>query len=239
LQLADIVAAKTLHGSRGKLASGISAELAGTQMEFSKQIVGDSTNVSPASKTFMVWRSPMLTSHFDRLALPPARSFYEREFGSALGRVRRGWSQTKCCFHDGKSKTSLSLNLQDGHFFCFSCGTKGGDVLAFVMARDKVAFKEAAQSLGAWREQVSSAEAHIMRSAQLERARLRDAEIAQSELDRQERVQSRHWLHAIEQLYSEATREHDWGLMSELLPRLRMAEENYWRASGLEVRHER
>ena len=89
----------------------------------------------------------MKTSHFDRASLPPARTVYEREFGHALGRERRGWAQTKCCFHDGQSKASLSVNLQEGQFCCFSCGVKGGDVVAFVRLRYKLSFVDAAKEL--------------------------------------------------------------------------------------------
>jgi hypothetical protein len=92
------------------------------------------------------------TGRFRPELLPPPRTFYQHEFGSALGRKRRGWAQTKCCFHDGHSKTSLSLNLNEGHFCCFSCGARGHDLIAFVRLRYKVDFVTAAKSLGAWDE---------------------------------------------------------------------------------------
>src|SRR6476646_10609889 len=100
-------------------------------MAHSKLIGAVFTNAKTRHLTSMEWRCQMPTSHFDRSILPPPRVFYEREFGSALGREHRGWRQTKCCFHDGRSKTSLSLNMVEGHFCCFSCGVKGGDVLRF------------------------------------------------------------------------------------------------------------
>jgi hypothetical protein len=91
------------------------------------------------------------TNRFRKELLPPAASFYERELGE-LRRPSRGWASPKagCPFHDSKSKTSFSVNLDTGGFYCFGCGAKGGDVAAFVMLRDKVDFKAAAQSLGAW-----------------------------------------------------------------------------------------
>src|SRR4051794_32783777 len=101
----------------------------------------------------------MTTSRFDAALLPPPRTFYAGEFGRALGRERRGWAQTKCCFHEGKSKTSLSVNLVEGHFHCFSCGAKGGDLVSFLMQREQLTFKQAAQSLGAWREDLTNSEA--------------------------------------------------------------------------------
>jgi hypothetical protein len=118
----------------------------------------------------------MLTERFDRTLLPAARTFYQQEFGSALGKERRGWAQTKCCFHGGQSKTSLSLNMDEGHFRCFSCGASGGDLVAFVMRRDQVKFTEAAQVLGAWRAAPESLEARRARTAmQAERDRQRAA----------------------------------------------------------------
>jgi len=98
-------------------------------------------------------RSRPQTRQFRPELLPPARSFYEREFGSALGRERRGWAQTKCCFHDGNSKTSLSLNMADrGGFKCFSCGVHGGDLIAFVRLRYRLDFRGACRELGCWDE---------------------------------------------------------------------------------------
>ena len=180
----------------------------------------------------------MKTFHFDRAALPPARSVYQREFGRALGHERRGWAQTKCCFHDGKSKTSLSVNLQEGQFCCFKCGVKGGDVVAFVRLRYKLSFVEAAKELGAWHDQVTPEQAENWQRRQAEQERERAERAAQIEAERLERIEAREHLHAVETLYQESIAEHDWYLMSELLPRVRQAEEKYWQLAGLEVRHE-
>src|SRR5205807_883780 len=90
-------------------------------------------------------------SKFDRSALPPARSFYEGELGE-FRRSSRGWAAPKagCPFHESRSKTSFRVNLQSGGFNCFSCGSKGGDVLAFLQLRYKLTFRESAEKLGAW-----------------------------------------------------------------------------------------
>jgi len=42
-------------------------------------------------------------------------------------------------------------------------------------------------------------------------------------------------LHGTAQLYEESIQEHDWLLMSELLPALRQAEDHYCRLAGLEL----
>jgi DNA primase len=181
----------------------------------------------------------MPMSHFDRASLPPARTVYQREFGQSLGRERRGWAQTKCCFHDGQSKTSLSVNLQEGQFCCFKCGVKGGDVVAFIRLRYKLSFVEAAKELGAWHGQATPEQTETLcrRLAEQECERVERA--AKIEAERFERIEAREHLHAVETLYQESIAEHDWYLMSELLPRVRQAEAWYWQLAGLEVRHER
>jgi hypothetical protein len=194
----------------------------------------------------------MRTSHFDRSSLPPARSFYLREFGTALSRERRGWAQTKCCFHDGESKTSLALNLTDGHFCCFSCGVKGGDVLAFARLRYRWDFETAAKELGAWRGDLSAAELTRISKERAIRERKQLEAQAQSETDRQQRVRARDDLHRLEQDYLQAnarltklrrgaTQRYRgeeslaWWFLSDLLPRIREAEATYYHLAGLEV----
>lgn len=87
----------------------------------------------------------MQTSRFDRSSLPPARSFYERELGELRRSDRKGWARPKrgCPFHASKSKSSFFVNLDSGGFYCFGCGAKGGDVLAFVRLRDGLSFPDA------------------------------------------------------------------------------------------------
>lgn len=40
--------------------------------------------------------------------------------------------------------------MYTGGFLCFACGARGGDLVDFVMLRDAVSFRIAAQMLGAW-----------------------------------------------------------------------------------------
>ncbi len=95
----------------------------------------------------------MRRAHFRRELLPPARLFYEQQFGQLRRPDRRGWAQCRCPFHESKTKSrSLQLNLATGGFFCFSCGAKGGDLIAFVMQRDQVGFKTACRMLNCWDE---------------------------------------------------------------------------------------
>jgi DNA primase len=59
------------------------------------------------------------------------------------------WRRALCVFHDDKSP-SLSVNIENGAFICFSCDTKGGDVLSFHMIKYGLGFVDAAKELGAW-----------------------------------------------------------------------------------------
>lgn len=88
-------------------------------------------------------------NHFQKHLLPSPRAFYADALGK-LTRPSRGWSRGNCPFHESKSKSSFSVNVDNGAFYCFGCGVKGGDLVAFLMLRDKVPFPEACKRLGAW-----------------------------------------------------------------------------------------
>lgn len=90
-------------------------------------------------------------SNFDRSALmsPPVVL-------DSLGiRYQRAgvWLAVYCPFHNGgkERKPSLSMNLKDGHYRCFTCGVKGGDVISFYRAVTGAGFVEGVRALGAWR----------------------------------------------------------------------------------------
>lgn len=59
-----------------------------------------------------------------------------------------GWRNGGLCpFHADKHAGSFRVNLETGAFVCFSCGTKGGDIIAFIQQRDGLSFPEAVQKL--------------------------------------------------------------------------------------------
>jgi len=84
---------------------------------------------------------------FNRDLLPDPSFYYNQEFQNL--KFRSKWVKVCCCFHDD-STPSLSINIVDGHFRCFACGVKGGDVLAFHILRYEVSFVEAVNHFGAW-----------------------------------------------------------------------------------------
>lgn len=59
---------------------------------------------------------------------------------------RPGWQNVRCVFH-GDNGPSLAVNAETGGYLCFGCGAKGGDIIAFEMARNHYSFPEAIESL--------------------------------------------------------------------------------------------
>lgn len=59
-----------------------------------------------------------------------------------------------CPFHNGgqECNPSLSMHAVDGHYKCFTCGEKGGDVIAFYRAITGAGFMEALKMLGVHRD---------------------------------------------------------------------------------------
>jgi hypothetical protein len=188
-------------------------------------------------------------SHFDRSALPPPKSFYERELGK-LTRPSRGWSRGDCPFHKSKSGVSFSVNLESGGFYCFGCAAKGGDVLAFVRLRDHLSFKAAAQLLGAWRD-VSTEERFQLEAAKAHRDRELEQKAAAKESERRNRIQLRDEVHTASRIWKESCarlselrrgavpisdgeEEACWEVLSLVLKDLHETEEQYCVAAGIE-----
>lgn len=136
---------------------------------------------------------------FRRDLLPPAAAFYANEVRK-LSRPSRGWAKALCPFHPDKHP-SLSVNLDSGGFLCFSCGAKGGSIIDFVMLRDHVDFRAAAQSLGAWE---SSTDNRRLRAEVAERRRQRARRDAVAErlveIERDLRLRYRGEIHQLETL---------------------------------------
>ena len=140
-------------------------------------------------------------THFDKSALPPARSFYERELGRLTRPDRKGWVRGNCPFHKSKSGKSFAANLDSAGYYCFGCDARGGDVVAFFMKRYSLNFKGAAQRLGAWRgEGLSPADRQRIERDRRDREAKRLAAEAEAEQRRQERIAARDHLYTLERL---------------------------------------
>lgn len=75
--------------------------------------------------------------------------FYNRELSDMPAPKRAGWVDGGLCpFHADKRPGSFFVNTETGAFRCFSCDAKGGDVVAFLMLRDGLEFREALEQLG-------------------------------------------------------------------------------------------
>ncbi len=86
---------------------------------------------------------------FNRDCLPAPIDYYRAHFPSLPAHTDRPWINVRCCFHDDKNP-SLSVNLSSGGFYCFGCGAKGGDVIAFHMQRYGLPFTAVVTYFGAW-----------------------------------------------------------------------------------------
>ena len=86
---------------------------------------------------------------FDRSLLPNPSKYYSEQGLKLTGDGE--WRKALCPFHK-ETRPSLGVRLESGSFRCMACGASGGDVLAFHMLRYGMGFKEAAKSLGAWRQ---------------------------------------------------------------------------------------
>ncbi len=87
---------------------------------------------------------------FIKEQLPDPQAYYEGQ-GLVLQKGGKQWRTTRCAFHGGSD--SMRVHLPSGAFVCMACcGARGGDVLAYHMAAHGLDFVEAAQALGAWRE---------------------------------------------------------------------------------------
>jgi DNA primase len=80
-------------------------------------------------------------------AIAPA-DFYAAELPAMKPPRRIGWNDAGLCpFHADNHAGSFRVQVETGAFHCFACGARGGDILAFVMLRDGLAFREALDML--------------------------------------------------------------------------------------------
>ena len=83
-----------------------------------------------------------------KAAISP-REFYRVELaGMPAPKRDHGWTDAGLCvFHPDTHKGNFRVNLDTGAFHCFSCGTKGGDIITFAQARYGITFQDALKSL--------------------------------------------------------------------------------------------
>ena len=94
--------------------------------------------------------TPTLVQHIKATITPSL--FYRAQLPTMITPNGRGWGNGGFCpFHEDHLVGSFFVNLETGAFNCFSCGAKGGDIIAFTQLHDALSFPEALQKLAdAW-----------------------------------------------------------------------------------------
>jgi len=77
--------------------------------------------------------------------LPEAGAYFASLGLRLIGRGE--WRSALCPFHDDR-RPSLRVNIRTGAFRCFSCGAKGGDIVAFHRLKYGLGFRAALRDLG-------------------------------------------------------------------------------------------
>lgn len=73
--------------------------------------------------------------------------FYRHQVPNALLKTH-GWNNGGLCpFHADKNPGSFQVNTEHGAFKCYSCGAKGGDIIAFSMELNGFGFSDALKRL--------------------------------------------------------------------------------------------
>lgn len=94
---------------------------------------------------------PILTKRLDadtvKRGISPVE-FYQSELTKIKPPRRFGWNDAGLCpFHADKHAGSFRIHTDTGAFRCFSCDAKGADIIAFVMLRHGLSFREALAKL--------------------------------------------------------------------------------------------
>jgi CHC2-type zinc finger protein len=189
-------------------------------------------------------------SRLDMSACPPMLSFLQQHF-DRVPRPSCGRVMMRCNFPDHPDRTpSMCWNLATGKFRCYGCG-RHGDAIDYLTIRYGMDFKQAARSLGVWRDEITKDQSRELRRLQNQRERQRAKEAARKEQERQQQIAARDQLHRLENDYSQASvrlsrlrrgaperyRGEEglaWWFLSDALPRIREAEFTYRRLAGLE-----
>lgn len=87
-----------------------------------------------------------LNVEYIKSAITPS-DFYHHELRNLSFQTREWIDGGLCPFHADNKPGSFHVNLTTGAFKCFSCGNKGGDIIAFVMAVHNLSFFDALTKL--------------------------------------------------------------------------------------------
>jgi len=74
--------------------------------------------------------------------------FYHKELFLELRKGKSDWKKAGVCpFHADKKVGSFFVNTVTGSFKCFSCGSGGGDIIAFTQQKYSLSFLNALQKI--------------------------------------------------------------------------------------------
>ena len=75
---------------------------------------------------------------------------YLTERGLLKGKQRGQWAAIRCPVHKQGTEDhpSMRVSVADGHYRCFACGAKGGDIVALHRLITGLGFRDAVADLG-------------------------------------------------------------------------------------------
>tara|TARA_R110000868_G_scaffold104453_4_gene287608 strand:- start:13480 stop:13776 length:297 start_codon:yes stop_codon:yes gene_type:complete len=87
--------------------------------------------------------------HLIKAGLSPIIYFKHALNGSLGKSTGKDWHMWNgiCPFHADKKAGSFCINKQSGAFKCFSCGTHGGDIIAFHQQNNSLSFGDTINQL--------------------------------------------------------------------------------------------
>jgi len=114
----------------------------------------DAKNKNPQSVRLIVRASSRTNKQYNskkwhklnRDLLPNPADYYFKELKKFHPR-KNGQATGICPFHSDRNP-SFSVNLRNGAFFCFACGTSGGGIIDFHMKKNGLSFTQALRDLG-------------------------------------------------------------------------------------------
>lgn len=85
--------------------------------------------------------------------LNPEDYYSNKLYSNRRYRKRGDWQEGGLCpFHSDSRPGSFWINTSSGAFHCFSCGNKGGDIIAFEMQLNSCKFQQALSNIAEeWR----------------------------------------------------------------------------------------
>lgn len=96
----------------------------------------------------MIHHSQRLDAHTIKISISPYDFYLREQELSHYGSRSQEWVVAGFCpFHDDHSPGSFKINLKNGAFVCFSCGTRGGDTIRFTELKYQIPFRQALEKL--------------------------------------------------------------------------------------------